>query len=429
MARYTEDSTIQLVAGAAERMLEEYAAAPTVKARVKNLLKEAAGRSVPERDVIFWPAGMLLLGLLEAGQTDACRSYLDAWIADGMLVRHTDDALTGYVLVRLYEATGEAAYKDAADVIYQFLLDARTDKKGAIVYNAARDNAWIYADGIGQTAMFLSHYGTVFHKAEALALAAMQISLFSQYGMDAATGLPYHGYEACSRMKYGVIGWGRAVGWLLLGTSQYAADCEARKREAESAKAAPGQGTDAMGAASVSAGANAAKGNVTTADAGNAGAPVVSTGVPADYDSRTGNAGTTGTVAGDTPHGAEWLGITDCARDAAVISFHKTLLDSVLRYARRDGTYSWLLPASEGPQDSSATGMIVYSMVKVMRAGTPTEDEENQIADLATSLRDFINGDRVYSCSAECFDFGQYRQQYGCYPWGQGAVLAALAIS
>lgn len=362
---------MQLIASAAERMLDQYAQVPTIKAQIKNLVRQAAGRSVPERDVIFWPAGMLLLGLLEAGHIDACRAYLDAWIADGARVLHTDDALTGYVLVRVYEATGEAVYKDAADVIYQFLLDARTDSKGAIVYNAARDNAWIYADGIGQTAMFLSHYGTVFHKVEALALAAMQILLFSQYGMDAATGLPYHGYEAGAGIKYGVVGWGRAVGWLLLGTSQYAADCEARKKAAAATDAAQ-----------------------------DAEASVVAR-----------------------------LGNTDCARDAAVVAYHKTLLESVLRYSRRDGTYSWLLPASEGPQDSSATGMIVYSMVKVLRAGTPTADEENQIADLASSLRDFVNGDRVYSCSAECFDFGQYRQQYGCYPWGQGAVIAALAIS
>ena len=47
--------------------------------------------------------------------------------------------------------------------------------------------------------------------------------------MDAATGLPYHGYSVADDCKYGIIGWGRAVGWLLRGmsgcmTTQYGAD-------------------------------------------------------------------------------------------------------------------------------------------------------------------------------------------------------------
>lgn len=370
MARYTEDNVIQQLAGRAEQMLEAYGQAPSMRERCRNLARRAAGRSVPEQDVIFWPAGMLLLGLVEAGRIDACRAYVDAWIAEGSIVRHTDDALAGYVFLRLYEATGETAYKDAADAVYQFLLQARTDSKGAIVYNAARENSYVFADGVGQAAMFLSHYGTVFARAEALALAAMQISLFSQYGMDAATGLPYHAYEASSRTRLGIIGWGRAAGWLLLGTSQYVADCASRQQAGE------------------------------------------------------------GTIDADTEfHGAARLANTDCARDAAVMAIHRSLVDAVQNYVRKDGTYSWLLPASEGPQDSSASGMIAYSVVKSLRAGNVDGDTENMIADTAMALSDFVNGDRVYGCSAECIDIGEYRQQYGCYPWGQGAVLAALAIS
>ena len=35
---------------------------------------------------------------------------------------------------------------------------------------------------------------------------------------------------------------------------------------------------------------------------------------------------------------------------------------------------------------------------------------------------------KVTGSSAECVDFAQYRQQYGNNPWGQGAVLAFLAL-
>ena len=39
---------------------------------------------------------------------------------------------------------------------------------------------------------------------------------FLKYSMDEVTGLPYHGYDTKTKVKYGIIGWGRAVGWLML---------------------------------------------------------------------------------------------------------------------------------------------------------------------------------------------------------------------
>lgn len=38
--------------------------------------------------------------------------------------------------------------------------------------------------------------------------------------MDAASGLPYHGFDSDTGVKYGIIGWGRAVGWLMSGISE-----------------------------------------------------------------------------------------------------------------------------------------------------------------------------------------------------------------
>ena len=69
------------------------------------------------------------------------------------------------------------------------------------------------------TALFLSKYGKVFGNAEAAALARRQIGSFLNYGMDYLSSLPYHGYDRQSGVKYGIIGWGRATGWLLMGMS------------------------------------------------------------------------------------------------------------------------------------------------------------------------------------------------------------------
>ena len=59
----------------------------------------------------------------------------------------------------------------------------------------------------------------MFGNAEAAALARRQIGSFLNYGMDYLSSLPYHGYDRQSGVKYGIIGWGRATGWLLMGMS------------------------------------------------------------------------------------------------------------------------------------------------------------------------------------------------------------------
>ena len=47
-----------------------------------------------------------------------------------------------------------------------------------------------------------------------------QLQNFIRFGMDEKTGLPYHGYQYESGVKYGIIGWGRAVGWLMIGMAE-----------------------------------------------------------------------------------------------------------------------------------------------------------------------------------------------------------------
>ena len=58
-------------------------------------------------------------------------------------------------------------------------------------------------------APFLCRYGSNLwrQKRQVAYLAAVQIQNFIQYGMDGKTGLPYHGYECESGIKYGIIGW------------------------------------------------------------------------------------------------------------------------------------------------------------------------------------------------------------------------------
>ena len=192
----------------------------TAAQSLRKALKRLAGKSVAAPDPIFWPAGMLMLGLVEAGKVEV--TYLDAWIDAGARVMHTDDALAGYVLVRLYALTGEERYLKAAEKIYAFLQSAPKDVEGSIIYHPeiGEDNRIIYADGAGMTALFLAAYGRQTRNEDATELARTQVANFLQYGMDEKTGLPYHAYDLASGEKLGIVGWGRAVGWLMMGMSE-----------------------------------------------------------------------------------------------------------------------------------------------------------------------------------------------------------------
>ena len=207
--------------------------------RAKDLVKGAMGRSVRVKDPMFWPAGMLMLGLSEARAVSgnkelymkidtAMESHVKFWKEhyEGR-IDFVDDALAGAALVKMYAQTGNQIYKEAADRILDYLMSAPRNAEGAIIYNPGRNSSNIFVDGIGQTVMFLSLYGRVFNNAEALSLAKTQLTNYKKYGMDQRTGLCYHGYsitEDGAIEKKGLLGWGRAVGWLMLGLSEYSKD-------------------------------------------------------------------------------------------------------------------------------------------------------------------------------------------------------------
>ena len=166
------------------------------------------------------------------------------------------------------------------------------------------------------------------------------MSLFLKNGMDERSGLPYHGYDEKSGVKFGIIGWGRAVGWLLLGLA--------------------GESLQEMGNPEITA--------------------------------RT-----------------------------------ERMLGEILERIREDHLFSWQLDCLEGPADTSATGMICYSLLRMKKTGS-SEKVERALEQAAEKLFSMVSEDgKIGQASAECTDFAQYRQQYGNYPWGQGAVLAFLA--
>lgn len=325
----------------------------------KNLLRR---QTTPE-DVIFWPTGLLAYGLwhnrwnetvILRQKTDAALSlYFERWMKRQCQVLFLEDLLSGEVFLAAYEeyATGESRdgivfeqnagqYREAIDRMAEYALTYPTDETGSFPYRAAQNTGHIFVDSIGLACPFLYEYGRYFDREECMEIAVRQIANFLAYGMDTATGLPYHGYHMDTQTKYGIIGWGRAAGWLLRGMI----------------------------------------GCMTTV------------------------------------YGASQLQDPYCS-----------LIDSILLWQRKDGYFSWQLQAVEGPEDTSATGLICVALQEgIRRKFLQGEEYEKALEKGIRAIQKSTKNGRVYQCSGECTGFSQYPQIYGDYPWAMGPALLLI---
>ena len=142
--------------------------------------------------------------------------YYDKWIEKGSSIDFVDQAINGYTLIYLYEVTKKGRYKELLDSILKFLMDHPKVENDSIPYRIKVSDD-IYIDALGMVCPFLCRYGSKTNNTEAIDLGAKQIVNYINNGLDYHTGLPYHGYNLHHNTKLGIIGWGRAVGWLLIG--------------------------------------------------------------------------------------------------------------------------------------------------------------------------------------------------------------------
>ncbi len=423
----------------------------SAKDRAKDLVKSAMGRSVRSKDPMFWPAGMLMLGLVEARGVfagklvradgsngmdseafretiheidDSVMRHISLW-KDGYKSRidYIDDALAGAALLKLYEqdllygkesvggsvrCAGEInllpdlkrACIYAADRIYEYLSSSPKDPEGTIVYNPGRNAANVFADGVGQTSMFLSLYGRLFENMEALELAGTQLNNYMKYGCDARSGLVYHGYslkrispvqdggavdfEKFEVTKKGVLSWGRAAGWLIMGLSEYV----------RSVRVISPEGACPIDTSKINKSEKAVSEKNIVARAS---------------------------------------GLSEMGN--RLTQWYRSLSSTLWSYQREDGCFGWQVQATEGPVDTSATGMIVYGLtgyckdVSAPCSDAPADSGENDLRTerAVRGMTGNISLGKVQNALSSCDDFGVHYQSYGHYPWGQGAVLAALS--
>lgn len=370
------------------------------KDTVKRLLKRPGDASI--QDPLFWPAGLLLLGLVETGNPEAqnsARTYLQRHLhAGGAHPRllHLDDALAMGAGLRLLEKEEEriVAQKqeipqetsrrsaipsrfsdlssrredfssrrgDFSSLLHEgerfadILRKLPADAEGSLIYNPASGGDDIFADGCGMVSFFFSLLASCKGQdgSSYLSFAASQLTAFLQHGMDQRNGLPYHGYSLKKGAKQGIPGWSRAAGWLLMGYTEYLIAC----KKMNGRQSLPGE---------------------------------------------------------------------------KLFLPYFQLLQSILNCQREDGALSWILCSSEGAVDTSGLSMLCYAIGRAEGEGLLAECPTllpQQIFSLRHSLLPYIREDGlVTGALSACEDFAVHRQIYGSFPWGQGAALAAISLS
>ena len=353
------DSLVKKACG----MMLDYSA-PGLKRRIKNMIKRMLGRKVAERNFISWPCGLCALGLVEYlkaypqgkhAKTVAVsiESFFDRWIENGSRIARVEDVLAGYVLLEYINVMSpeKEEYLHAADLFSDYLNDARKDAQGTYVYNPLQKENIVLADMLGMVCPFLAKKHNGISDSEN---AILQIRNFVENSYDPGTGLLYHGYEYIDGKaeKTGIVGWGRTMGWSLMGI------CLA---------------LDEM---------------------------------------------TPGT------EGYELL------RD-----YLMRLTFALRRYLRPDGLFSWQL-TQKGPEDTSGSAMIAYSLQKAINSRVFTPDDRdiyesacNIVSRVHDSLKGYITEEgNVEGTLSECLGPGIHPQKYGSYPWSVGPTLALLSI-
>lgn len=225
----------------------------TGKEKVKRIIKGVVLRQKQgPADAFSWPNVMLAEGLLAVYRTkkdenclSAVINYLKRWKKTGFSIHYVDNLMNGSLAFKVESLienekeliTGgqKAAEKgnlsleeqeqiavlcrEVQAVCAEWARKAAKSKRGILYYRAHRPN-WMFADTVGMISPFLCEYGVKYQDEVILGLGKKQITEFLKRGMDETSGLPYHGYDEMTGMKYGIIGWGRACGWLMKGLAE-----------------------------------------------------------------------------------------------------------------------------------------------------------------------------------------------------------------
>lgn len=172
-----------------------------------------------------WQEAAIVLGLTEYIKKEhdkkAGKQILDFIIAKTDNVgawkvkpTESDQAILAYAFINA-DGIDLQKYKPAFHETYQMILSLQ-GVDGTIAYKNHNRN-FRFVDTIGFICPFLASYGLRFGVSEAVNLAVKQITEYQQYGMMNDENIPCHTYNIESKIPTGLFGWGRGIGWFVIG--------------------------------------------------------------------------------------------------------------------------------------------------------------------------------------------------------------------
>jgi unsaturated rhamnogalacturonyl hydrolase len=130
-----------------------------------------------------------------------------------------DQINPGKLLFPLYQATGDARYKNAIALLRRQLAGQPRTSSGAFWHKQIYPFQ-IWLDGLYMAGPFYAEYGATFDEPAAFDDVAHEISLVEAHMRDPRTGLLYHGWDESRQQRWAdpATGcsphfWGRAIGW------------------------------------------------------------------------------------------------------------------------------------------------------------------------------------------------------------------------
>lgn len=126
---------------------------------------------------------------------------------------HVDGAILAYALLKSCE--DKERIKPAMDYMIELINDSIGDD-GCVAYRKHILNIR-FIDTIGFICPFLTLYSKTYNKPEYEELALKQILTYHENGLLKTFNLPVHAYDSDKFIPLGLYGWGRGLGWYLLG--------------------------------------------------------------------------------------------------------------------------------------------------------------------------------------------------------------------
>lgn len=193
--------------------------APIVKKtdQTRYLLKDILQGNYKNNTIQSWQIGGLYLGLSEKGkdidrlQNQLINVQTGQWKEK---IREVDYALLAYGILKSTDNVHKI--KPAMDEIYQLILDRYQESDQTVCYRKFHPEIR-FVDTIGFICPFLMCYSKKYNCEKARVIAENQIMQYYKTAYLEHSGLIAHAYDNETEVPLGIYGWGRGMGWWMLG--------------------------------------------------------------------------------------------------------------------------------------------------------------------------------------------------------------------